>query len=66
MSLGDACAEAQVPLAVIASHAVRRLLRIADRDGRIPAGGSMVEVLERLDHAQSHAPNQRPALRLVT
>ena len=62
MSLGEACAEAQVAWAVIASHAVRRLLDIADRDGRIPAGGSMVEVLDRLGYAQT----QRPVLRLVT
>jgi anti-anti-sigma factor len=46
--LAAACAEADEKLAVIAGHAVRRLLRISDQRGWLPTVGSMVEALELL------------------
>jgi len=60
--VGNACAERGVNWAVIASHAVRRLLRIADGDGQCHAVASMVEVRERLHVA--HRP--RRLLQVVT
>ena len=54
--LGKACAARGVDWAVIASHAVRRLLRIADGDGQCQALDSMVEVMEWLQVA--HRPHR--------
>ena len=47
-ALGEACAGAKAGWAVVTSHAVRRLLRVADREGRVPAARSVTEALTRL------------------
>jgi anti-anti-sigma factor len=47
-SLGEECGKAGVEWAVVASHPVRRLLRIGDKDNRLPAVGSVPEALKRL------------------
>lgn len=44
-ALNNQCARSDTTLALIASHAVNRLLRVADRDKLLPAVGSAVEAL---------------------
>lgn len=50
-ALGDVCAEAGVHWTVVASHPVRRLLTVADPDGKVPAVDCMVAALDRLRSA---------------
>lgn len=47
-ALGETCADAKTGWALVTSHAVRRLLRVADRKGRVPAARSVTEALTRL------------------
>ncbi|MBV9089862.1 MAG: STAS domain-containing protein [Mycobacteriaceae bacterium] len=47
-ALDDACADARVECGLVASRAVRRLLRVAGRDRRVPAATSLIEVLGRV------------------
>jgi anti-anti-sigma factor len=42
------CANAGVDWALVPSHPVNRLLRVADHDGLLPVAGSVVEALQRL------------------
>lgn len=46
-ALGDRCDSLSVDWALVTSHPVRRLLNVADSERRLPAVGSMVEVLQR-------------------
>jgi anti-anti-sigma factor len=61
-SVSEQCSKAGVDWAVVSSHAVRRLLRIGDRDSRLPAVSSVPEALKRL---ATPTPS-RPLLQLVT
>lgn len=45
IALNIECARTDTTWAVIAGHAVDRLLRVADRDGTLPAFGSATEAL---------------------
>jgi anti-anti-sigma factor len=47
-SLGEECGKAGVEWAVVANHPVQRLLRIGDKDHRLPAVSSVPEALKRL------------------
>jgi anti-anti-sigma factor len=57
-SLGEECGKAGVEWAVVASHPVRRLLRIGDKDHRLPAVGSVSDAMKRL-------ATPKPARRLL-
>jgi len=46
-ALGERCDRLGADWALVTSHSVRRLLRVGDREHRLPAVGSMVEVLQR-------------------
>ena len=59
--LADTCDRLGVDWALVASQSVRRLLRAGDREGRLPAVGSMVEVLQRFRTAR----RRRVQLRVV-
>jgi anti-anti-sigma factor len=61
-TVGEECAKAGIDWAVVASHPVRRLLRIGDKDHRLPAVSSLSEALQRLT---SRSPTRR-LLQLVT
>ncbi|MBV9090902.1 MAG: STAS domain-containing protein [Mycobacteriaceae bacterium] len=60
-ALGDRCERLGVDWALVASHSVRRLLRVYDREASLPAVGSMVEVLQRFRSAR----RRRAQLRVV-
>lgn len=60
-ALGDRCDCLGVDWAVVTSHSVRRLLRVGDHEHRLPAVGSMVEVLQRFRMAR----RRRGQLRVV-
>jgi anti-anti-sigma factor len=47
-TINEQCSRAGVDWAVVPSHAVRRLLRIGDRDNRLPTVGSVPEAMKRL------------------
>jgi anti-anti-sigma factor len=47
-AIDDHCASAGLDWAVVPSHSVTRLLRVGDRDGRLPVAGSVVEALQGL------------------
>ena len=59
--LGEDCAKAGVDWVVVVSHPVGRLLRIGDKDHRLPTVSSIPEALERLAR-----PPERRLLQLVT
>jgi len=61
-SLGEECGKAGVGWAVVASHPVERLLRIGDRNHRLPTASSLSQALQRLT---SPTPARR-LLQLVT
>ncbi|MBV8929800.1 MAG: STAS domain-containing protein [Mycobacteriaceae bacterium] len=61
-SVSEQCSRVGVDWAVVASHSVRRLLRIGDRDNRLPMVASIPEALAELS---SPAPARR-LLQLVT
>ncbi len=52
LALGDRCDRLGVDWALVTSHSVRRLLRVGDRECRLHAVGSMVEVLQRFRTAR--------------
>ena len=60
-ALGDRCERLGIDWALVTSHAVRRLLRVGDPQRRLPAVGSMVEVLQLLRTAR----RRRTALQAV-
>jgi anti-anti-sigma factor len=60
-ALGETCDRLGVDWALVTSHSVRRLLRAGDRERRLPAVGSMVEVLQRFRTAR----RRRGQLRVV-
>jgi anti-anti-sigma factor len=47
-AVSEQCSNAGVDWAVVPSHAVRRLLRIGDRDNRLPTVGSLPEAMKLL------------------
>jgi anti-anti-sigma factor len=47
-SLGEHCAKAGVDWVIVVSHPVLRLLRIGDKDHRLPTVSSMPEAMKRL------------------
>ena len=47
-AVNEQCSKAGIDWAVVASHAVRRLLRIGDRDQRLPMVGSRADAMKRL------------------
>lgn len=59
--LGEACDGLGVEWALVTSYPVRRLLRVGDCEHRLPAVGSMVEVLQRFRTAR----RRRAQLRVV-
>lgn len=59
-AIGDVCTRAGVQWTMVTSHPVRRLLAVADRDGKLPAVDCMVAALDRLRGAG------RPRLQVVT
>jgi anti-anti-sigma factor len=61
-SVNELCSNAGVDWAVVTNHPVRRLLRIGDRDHRLPTVSSVPEALTRL---ASPTPVRR-LLQLVT
>jgi len=61
-ALNVECVRTDTRWAVIGSHAVHRLLRIADREGLVPAVRSATEALHRVRRSRR---DRRP-LRLVT
>ena len=59
---GGGCVDAGLEWAVVPGHPVRRLLRICDKDGRIPTASSVGEALERF----SRPSGPRRLLKVVT
>jgi anti-anti-sigma factor len=61
-ALNVECVRVDTRWAVIRSHAVHRLLRVADREGLVPAVRSATEALHRVRRSR----RERRALQLVT
>lgn len=59
--LGGRCDRSGVEWALVTGRAVRRVLALGDCEHRLPAVGSMVEVLQRFRHAR----RRRAQLRVV-
>ncbi len=62
LDIDKRCGDAGVDWALVPSHPVSRLLRICDKDGRLPAVSSIDEALERF----SSSSRTRRLLKLVT
>jgi anti-anti-sigma factor len=57
-AVSEQCSKAGVDWALVPSHAVRRLLRIGDRDNRLPTVESVLDAMKRLT-------TPKPARRLL-